>query len=138
MALLATGCAPFESNVSNTVSSSNPLVQAPLPQANTNIRVTAPQAKQIVSSPLSITGSAKGNWYFEGSFPVKLYDANNKLIAQTAAKAQGNWMTENFVNFTATLKFAHPLTNSGKLILEKDNPSGDSQKDEKIEIPVSF
>ncbi len=93
-----------------------------------------------VSSPLVITGKARGNWYFEASFPVELVDSNNKLIANGIAQAQSDWMTTNFVPFKTTLTF---LTQdwkdmSGTLIFRKDNPSGEPQFDDQMRLPVRF
>lgn len=94
---------------------------------------------QKVTSPLTVTGSARGTWYFEASFPVELKDANGKTIAQVPAQAQSNWMTEDFVIFKATLTFpAQPAGSKGTLILHKDNPSGEPERDQQIEIPVTF
>ena len=105
---------------------------------NSNITVTNPQPNTQVTSPLTISGQAKGSWYFEASFPIKLYDANNILIAQTTGAAQGNWQTTNFVPFTATLTFTTPSTATGTLVLEKDNPSGEPQNADSVSIPVTF
>lgn len=116
----------------------NPPKQTQPSSNNTNITVTSPLPNTQIQSPLTITGQAVGNWYFEASFPIKLYDANNTLIAQTTAQAQGNWMTTNFVPFTATLPFPTPPTATGTLILEKDNPSGEPQNAGSISIPVNF
>src|ERR1700746_2179249 len=43
-----------------------------------------------VTSPLTITGKAKG-WYFEASFPVKLLDGQGNVLASGPAQAQGDW-----------------------------------------------
>jgi len=102
------------------------------------IWVSAPLPNQTVSSPLVVTGQARGSWYFEASFPVKLYDANGNLVAQAAAQAQGDWMTQDYVPFTVTLTFTHPATTMGTLVLEKDNPSGLPQNANQLEIPVKF
>lgn len=102
------------------------------------IRVTSPQPNAIVSSPLIITGEARGNWYFEASFPIRLYDANNKLLGTAVAQAQGEWMTTNFVPFRATMKFSTPATATGTLVFEKDNPSGLPQNAMEYRMPVRF
>lgn len=91
-----------------------------------------------IQSPLTITGSARGNWYFEASFPIELRNASNTLLAQSIAQAQGNWMTTNFVPFTSTLTFLAPTGTSGFLILKKDNPSGEPINDDQLIIPVVF
>ncbi len=49
-----------------------------------------------------------------------------------------DWMTEDFVSFTATLTFEGSTTDSGKLILEKDNPSGLPENADSLEIPIKF
>ena len=102
------------------------------------IRVTKPQPNQLVESPLMIEGEARGTWFFEATFPVKLLDANGDVIATYFAQAQGEWMTEDFVLFKAQLIFEKPVTDTGVLLLEKDNPSGLTENDANIEIPVSF
>ena len=102
------------------------------------IRVTKPQPNQLIESPLMIEGEARGTWFFEATFPVKLLDANGDVMATYFAQAQGEWMTEDFVLFKAQLIFEKPVTDTGVLILEKDNPSGLTENDANIEIPVSF
>jgi len=95
--------------------------------------------KQRVASPLTITGEIPGNWSFEASFPVNLADSEGKTIAQHSAHLEGDWMTTDYVPFTATLTFTAPTENkNGTLVLHKDNPSGLPQNDDAIEIPVTF
>ncbi|MBI2011095.1 MAG: Gmad2 immunoglobulin-like domain-containing protein [Candidatus Colwellbacteria bacterium] len=109
------------------------------------IRVDAPRPNQKITSPLTVMGEARGTWFFEASFPVKLVGENGDLIVQSHAEAQAdpatgevNWMTEDFVPFQATLEFPKPSTAKGLLILEKDNPSGLPEHADQLEIPVSF
>lgn len=102
------------------------------------IQVDAPKPNDMVSSPLIVTGKARGSWYFEASFPVKLFDGNGKELAVIPAQAQGGWMTEEFVPFKATLTFAKPETETGTLVIKNDNPSGDPANDKQITIPVRF
>ena len=102
------------------------------------IQVQSPKPNEIVTSPLLISGEARGFWFFEASFPVSLYDANGKLLARGPAQADGEWMTENFVPFKLGLKFPAPETDTGFLVLEKDNPSGLPENADEIRIPVRF
>lgn len=103
-----------------------------------DVQVTSLQPGDVVMSPLTVAGQARGTWYFEASFPVTLLDGNGNEIAVAVATASGDWMTMNLVPFTATLSFMQPTTSTGTLVLEKDNPSGDPQNAGKIEIPVQF
>lgn len=102
------------------------------------IRVDAPVVNATVGSPLVVAGSARGTWYFEASFPVRLLDANGKELVIAPAQAQGEWMTENFVSFASTLTFETPTTKTGTLILKNDNPSGLPENDKEVRIPVQF
>lgn len=103
-----------------------------------DITVAQPQPNTQVSSPLTVTGAARGTWYFEASFPVRLLDGNGNEIAVVPAQAQGDWMTTDFVPFIATLTFSPPSTATGTLVLEKDNPSGEPQNAASVSIPVTF
>jgi len=102
------------------------------------VHVNAPLPGAKVGSPLTVTRRARGNWYFEASFPVKLLDGNGNQIAIAPAQAQGDWMTVDYVPFSVTLTFAQPVTATGTLILQKDNPSGEPQFDDFVSIPVTF
>ena len=102
------------------------------------ITVDTPLPNTTVQSPLTISGKARGPWYFEASFPLKLIDSSGKVLAQTPAQAQSDWMTNEYVPFSATLTFATPTTATGTLVLEKDNPSGLPQNANQLEIPITF
>jgi len=102
------------------------------------IRVTSPMQNEVIESPLTVTGEARGYWYFEASFPVELVDSNGTQLALKPAMAKGEWMTEEFVPFEVTLEFGKPTTNTGILILHKDNPSGLVENDDELRIPVKF
>jgi len=103
------------------------------------ISLSEPLSKAVVASPVIVKGTVPGSWSFEGSFPVTILDSTGITIAQTTAKLSGDWMTEDYVPFEATLTFDTPVGGGkGSLILKKDNPSGDSNKDDSVLIPISF
>lgn len=114
-----------------------PEIEPPVAQDNL-IRITLPVSGETVSSPLSVSGEARGNWYFEGSFPIEILDANGNRLGIHYATASGEWMTEEFVPFTGTLEFATSTTETGTLVFHKDNPSDMRQYDDKREIAVRF
>lgn len=102
------------------------------------ILITNPTPNQVVSSPLVVEGQARGTWFFEGSFPVKLLTTDGTVIARGVAEAQGAWMTTEFVPYRVTLRFTGPASGQGTLVLEKDNPSGLLENADALTIPVSF
>jgi hypothetical protein len=108
------------------------------PFVSEKVKVSSPLPQSLVKSPLTITGEARGIWYFEASFPVEILDANGKRLGQHYAEAQGEWMTTEFVPFTSTLMFEMPTTDTGFLVLHKDNPSGLPEHDESIRFPIRF
>jgi hypothetical protein len=103
------------------------------------VTVTTPLPGDSITSPLEIKGEARGQWFFEASFPVILTNWDGLIIAQGIATADGDWMTTEFVPFTATLEFTKPEYNErGTLILQKDNPSGLPEHDDAFEFAIRF
>ncbi|MFZ4631614.1 MAG: Gmad2 immunoglobulin-like domain-containing protein [Patescibacteria group bacterium] len=99
--------------------------------------VSTPKQNEVISSPLKVEGSVVGNWFFEGSLPVKLVDFQNNVISSSQARSEGDWMTEKPVRFSANLEFTTTAT-SGYLIIFKDNPSGLPENDGEIRVPIKF
>ncbi len=105
------------------------------------IYLETPLPNQTISSPFTILGQARGQWFFEASFPIKIYDDEGRLLGTAVAQsiaADGNWMTENFVPFKAELEFNSSTSTSGFLVLEKDNPSGLPENYAELRVPVKF
>ncbi len=102
------------------------------------IKVYQPKANSKIQSPLTVTGEARGNWFFEASFPVKVLDEQGNLLGTGIAQAKSDWMTENYVPFEATVEFQDSATEKGTLVLKKDNPSGLPENDNELRIPVRF
>lgn len=111
--------------------------QIPITGDNT-IRVDEPISNVLVQSPLTIKGSARGTWFFEASFPIKIFDSNGKQLGVAVAQAQSDWMTMDFVPFIATLIFDKPTTEKGTVVFQKDNPSGLSENDRSFSVSVHF
>lgn len=102
------------------------------------IRVVSPVPNTLVASPLSIVGEARGTWFFEASFPVRVVDANGVTLGTGIAQAAGEWMTMDFVPFTVIINFTASTTPTGTLVLEKDNPSGLPANDDSLTFPIWF
>ena len=106
------------------------------------IRVAIPGPGEEIKSPFVVKGEARGYWFFEASFPVKLFDGNGREIAVGIAQADPpagrEWMTTEFVPFSVALTFAKPSTAEGMLVLKKDNPSGLPEHADALRIPVLF
>lgn len=149
LALLGAGCLPTSSVPAPSEPVVPPAVETPsLPEGTYETKqglrdrvrdvVLLNLEDGRVQSPLLIVGEAR-LWYFEATFPVRLLNAAGREIAVGYASADGDWMTEDWVPFTAELSFpAQPSGSVGTLVLEKDNPSGLPEHDDRVEIPVKF
>ena len=102
------------------------------------IVIESPRAYQTISSPVTIKGKARGTWYFEASFPVRIVDENGRELAVVPAQAKTEWMTTDFVDFEVQLNFSTPTTKTGYIIFEKDNPSGLPEHADQLKMPVGF
>lgn len=102
------------------------------------ITVAVPRIGEMVKSPLTITGKARGYWFFEASFPIRIYDDAGQELGVAVAQAQDEWMTTEFVSFKAVLEFKSPATETGVLVLEKDNPSGLAENADELRVPIKF
>lgn len=102
------------------------------------VRVSSPSPNAVVSSPLAVSGSARGAWFFEADFPVRLLDGGGRELAAAPARARGEWMSEDFVRFEATAAFGRPATRTGVLVLDRSNPSGLAENAALVALPVRF
>ncbi len=99
------------------------------------VRVELPT---VVTSPLTLRGEARGYWFFEASFPVRLVADDGTELASGFVTATGDWMTEGFVPFEGTLEFEVSEPTQATLVLERDNPSGLAEHDAAARYPVSL
>ena len=130
---------PEQKETAKPAAEQNPLAAtSETPPADREIILENIVTGTTVSSPREIRGQAKGSWYFEAIFPVRLLDGNGREISLTQANAQSDWMTDDWVKFKATLDFLPPETKEGTLILQNDNPSGLPENDRRVEIPIKF
>lgn len=102
------------------------------------IIVDYPRPGQLVESPLHIEGRARGTWFFEASAPVALLKDNGEVLGESHIQATGDWMSEEFVDFSGEINFDPMGAGAGMLVLRNDNPSGMPENELRLEIPVIF
>ena len=119
-----------------------PVQTEPAPASKDDLIVLeSPLPKTLISSPLVVKGRARGNWFFEGSFPIEMVNWDGLIIGEGYATAQGEWMTTEYVPFEGTITFTRPLdeySDKGWIILKKDNPSGESKFDNALEVEIQY
>jgi Immunoglobulin-like domain of bacterial spore germination len=109
------------------------------------LKVTSPTGMSVVTTPLKLSGEARGGWFFEAVAPVSIVNWDGLIIAEGYVTATGDWMTSEFVPFTGELAFVSPYKEGdpdfmkrGSIIFKKDNPSGLPENDDALEIPILF
>ncbi len=105
-------------------------------KAPVSVELISPQPEELLRSPYQVMGRALGSWFFEGGLPIVLKTASGQVLAETAAKAQGEWMINDWVSFSANLVFEAGAATSGELIIKKDNPSGLPENEAQVSYPV--
>lgn len=106
--------------------------------SNELIVVEAPLVGAVTGQEININGQARGTWFFEASFPIELLDKDGKILVQSYAQAQGEWMTENFVPFVAKLQVPASYTGPAVIVLRKDNPSALPEYEASISFPITI
>ena len=89
----------------------------------------------VTGKEFSVIGTARGNWYFEASFPIDVLDKDGNILVQTYATAQGEWMTTDFVPFKGEVKVPETYTGPATLVLKYSNASGEPERDASISFP---
>lgn len=102
------------------------------------IRATTPTPGAVTGKPVIVRGEARGNWYFEASFPIEIRDTAGTVIARGHAEAQSDWMTAEFVPFTATITVPDTFIGEAVLVLSNDNPSGLAENARSVSFPITI
>lgn len=99
------------------------------------ITVLSPTPGSVTGKVFTLMGEARGNWYFEASFPVTVLDADGAVLVETYATAQGEWMTTEFVPYMSEITIPEDYIGPATLVLKKDNASGLPEHDASISFP---
>ena len=100
------------------------------------IFIATPRPNAGVVNIVDIHGQARGFWFFEGDFPIRLEDTEGILIAEGFGQAVGEWMTEDFVTFVTSIPFSVDRDTPAVLVFERDNPSDLPENDDELRLPI--
>ena len=107
-------------------------------EEQSKIKLNNVSGGDTISRIATIDGEAKGPWYSEGQFSVVAKDTSGEEISSFVAKAQGEWMTEDFVPFKTELDLSDYSGDAAKLEFQKANPSGMEENAESHSIKVEL
>lgn len=103
-----------------------------------DIVIFSPKANEKVHPPLEIKGKARGPWFFEATFPVRLLNNQGEELATSYVQALDEWMTEDFVPFEGEISFISKKESGGELVFRKANPSGLPEYDKEFRLPIQL
>jgi hypothetical protein len=115
--------------------------EAEMPQSAPVIEIQSPQAGDSVTSPISVSGQARGYWFFEATAPVTVTNWDGLVIGEGYIEADEDWMTEDFVPFSGSIMYTQqpsPYSATGTIIFHKANASGLPENDAAVEITVQL
>lgn len=107
-------------------------------QFSDELIINSPRPNTQITSPLQLDGSARGFWFFEATLNAEVYDAEGQSLGMGFATAEGEWMTEEFVEFSGSMEFDTPSTDTGTVVIRNANPSGLPENQKELTIPVRF
>lgn len=103
-----------------------------------NIYIKEPKKNASIECNSKLIGTAKGSWFFEGSFPVLIFTKEGELIKSSYASATEDWMTDDYVDFEVEVNCAECEGKELEIMLNKDNPSGLEANEDRVSIDISF
>lgn len=105
------------------------------------IEIAEPYPNTTTSNPITLSGTARGYWFFEANAPVVVANWDGLIIGEGYITADDEWMTEDFVPFSGTVSYTLPADSysaSGTVIFKRSNPSDLPENDAAVEIPVTL
>lgn len=125
----------------STSAAETPIVEdAVASTTDLGIIIDQPKPNESFSDPFAVTGKARGSWFFESSFPLKIIDEQAKVLGTGVAIAQANSLTSDFVPFVGFIEFLpdEKLAPSTKalLVFTNDNPSGLPENEISTTVPI--
>jgi hypothetical protein len=150
LALLLSSLYAYRVNVPQAQKDALPIELTPSPEnqnaeklvyKNTSaedIEVELPTVEGVTGKEFGIIGKARGPWFFEGTFPLEVQGADGGVLAVGYATALGEWMTEDFVRFVSEVKVPDTYSGPATVVLKKENPSGEPQRDASVSFTITI
>ncbi|MES2668555.1 MAG: Gmad2 immunoglobulin-like domain-containing protein [Patescibacteria group bacterium] len=104
------------------------------------IVIETPTPGSVTGKSFTVTGTARGGWYFEASFPIEVRDSEGDVIATGIGQPVdgASWMTPEFVPFTAPIEIPESFIGEAVLVVMNDNPSGLPENARSVSFPFTI
>lgn len=91
-----------------------------------------------VDEGYEVKGKVSGEWFFEGTFPVRVLNSEGEIVKSFSAIAQDDWMTSDLVSFSFKLDTQLEEESAVVLRFEKSNQSGLDENDDYAQIEITI
>jgi hypothetical protein len=105
---------------------------------NKNIVIVSPEAREIIKSPLNITGQINGEGWsgYEGQAgTVELRDEKGQKIGSAVLETTTDWMLLP-AKFKGILTFNSSQEQNGTLVFRNENPSGMPENEREVILKI--
>jgi len=103
------------------------------------VKINLDKEWPVKEGRLLVSGKITGQWFFEASFVIKLWDKSGREISRGLAEAKEDWMTSELIPFEATLEILSSWQGEEAiLVLVKDNPSGLPEHEDALALPIKL
>lgn len=92
----------------------------------------------MVSPGQNILGNMRGDWFYEGVATARFLDEYGKQIGMTQVVAESNTNVKTQVPFSVVARFTQGSAQTGYLVIEKANTTGDKTKDAWVTTPITY
>lgn len=113
--------------------------------ATSNIQVVNPDIhtnnlapSAVLQNGFTVNGDARYSWFYQNVALGTVTDENGLEIGAFQIKASVKAAASAFVPFSGQILFSQPKTQTGYVIFDKANPSGDPKKRSKLYVPIVF
>lgn len=125
----------------STLATETPIVENVIASTtDLGIIIDQPRPNESFTSPFAVAGKARGPWFFENSFPLKIIDEQAKVLGTGVATAQISALTNDFVPFVGFIEFLpneKPASSTKAfLVFTNDNPSGLPENEISTTVPI--
>jgi hypothetical protein len=100
------------------------------------IFVVLPRPGDTVTAGITISGTARGDWFTQGTFRAEVIAENGDVLVRNQIPAQGNAMTTALVQFSSMVQISPNYHGPATVILHNDNPDGHPNPDRSVSIPI--
>lgn len=95
-----------------------------------------PRAGDTVTAGITVSGSARGDWFTQGAFWVEVIAENGDVLIRNQVPSKGNSMTTGMVQFSSSVLISPNYHGPATVRLVNDNPPGHPNPDRSVSIPV--